>query len=108
MHTVGPIIEKPNDPLQPELLSSCYRSCLEMCRQNKIRSIAFCCISTGVFGYPQVPAAQVALKTVKQYLEQHSDHGFEAIVFNTFLKTDLEIYEEFLPKYFPSSNNNNK
>jgi O-acetyl-ADP-ribose deacetylase (regulator of RNase III) len=71
-----------------------------MCMVNKIRSVAFCCISTGVFGYPQVPACHVALKTVKNFLEQTPNNGFESIIFNTFLQSDFDIYQEFVPKYF--------
>eukprot|EP01118_Nematostelium_gracile_P011479 TRINITY_DN4077_c0_g1_i1.p1 TRINITY_DN4077_c0_g1~~TRINITY_DN4077_c0_g1_i1.p1 ORF type:complete len:251 (-),score=61.45 TRINITY_DN4077_c0_g1_i1:152-904(-) len=61
LHTVGPIISR-GGPEQPELLGSCYKECLELCKKEGIKSIAFCCISTGVFGYPQEPAAKLQSK----------------------------------------------
>jgi len=100
LHTVGPIISK-GAPLQPELLAKCYTSCLDLCVQNGIDSIAFCCISTGVFGYPQEPAAHVALKAVKKYLETKKNHGMKFVIFNVFTPPDHQIYQKLLPQYFP-------
>lgn len=90
------------DSLQPELLGNCYSSCLDLCVENKIESIAFCCISTGVFGYPQEPAAHVALSSVKKFLQNNKDKngGMKFVVFNVFTPTDLQIYQKLLPQYF--------
>lgn len=67
-----------------------------------IRSVAYPCISTGVYGYPQEAAAEVALKTVRDWLEQHPDE-LEAVIFCVFLDSDVRIYEKLLPVYFPLS-----
>jgi O-acetyl-ADP-ribose deacetylase (regulator of RNase III) len=98
LHTVGPIIEPDKEvlPLQEDQLSACYRSCLDLslCKSG-IRSIAFCCISTGVFGFHQEPAARVALRTVAQWLAQHPN-ALDLIVFNVFRQEDFEVYENLL------------
>lgn len=94
IHTVGPII--PNGvptPEQEELLASCYRSCLEVAEQHQLESIAFCCISTGVFHFPNELAAEIAVRTVKEYPCQ----SLKTIVFNVFLDKDYEIYHRLLP-----------
>lgn len=67
IHTVGPQGEK------PEKLQACYESCLSLVKENKLRSVAFPCISTGVYGYPQKPAAKVALTTVKKFLLENNE-----------------------------------
>merc|ERR1712232_1141875 len=63
MHTPGPVGEKPKD------LASCYRSVLDLCRKHRIRTVSFCCISTGLFGYPADKAAEVAVSTVRKWLD---------------------------------------
>ncbi|XP_014207297.1 O-acetyl-ADP-ribose deacetylase MACROD2 isoform X2 [Copidosoma floridanum] len=93
IHTVGPQGEK------PEKLQECYKNSLIVAKQNAVRTIAFPCISTGVYGYPQKPAASVALSTVKQFLLDNPD-SFDRIIFCLFLQTDKEIYEELMQKYF--------
>lgn len=67
IHTVGPIVQRKLTKKHCELLESCYRSCLEIAVQNKIESIAFCCISTGVFGFPQKEAAEIAVRTIQNF-----------------------------------------
>ena len=67
IHTVGPIVQGKLTQEHEELLSSCYRSCLEIADANQVDSIAFCCISTGVFMFPNERAAEIAVKTVKEY-----------------------------------------
>jgi len=100
LHTVGPIARYKRDE-QPELLSSSYKSCLELAKKNNARSIAFCCISTGVFGYPQEPAAKVALSTVKEWLQTDSNLDFvDRIIFNVFTPRDHDIYEANAPLFF--------
>lgn len=95
IHTVGPRGEK------PELLKSCYLSSLNLLKQHGLRSIAFPCISTGVYGYPQESAAHVALHTVSQWMQDPDNQkNVDEIIFVLFLDSDLEIYQNFLPKYF--------
>ncbi|XP_053970442.1 macro domain-containing protein CT2219-like [Hylaeus anthracinus] len=93
IHTVGPQGEK------PEKLRECYENSLALAKENKLRTIAFPCISTGIYGYPQRPAAKVALSTVKKFLLDNKD-AVDRVIFCLFLKTDKDIYEELLQKYF--------
>lgn len=94
IHTVGPIVRGWLTGKDKELLGSCYRSCLELAEQNNIKSIAFCCISTGEFHFPNDKAAQVAVSTVKQYKEQTNSEI--KVIFNVFKDTDLQIYQNLL------------
>lgn len=94
IHTVGPIISGKVTKKDEEQLSSCYRSCLKLAEQNNIRNIAFCCISTGEFHFPNRRAAQIAIKTVKDYKKQ-TNSKIE-VVFNVFKDMDYEIYRELL------------
>ncbi len=94
LHTVGPIITGPLRESDCELLASCYRSCLELAAENGIRSVAFCCISTGVFRFPQKKAAEIAVKTVREFLETGS--SVEHVIFNVFTDKDLSIYRDLL------------
>lgn len=94
IHTVGPIITNRVTADDCELLRSCYRSCLEKAYENDIESIAFCCISTGEFHFPNELAAQIAVETVKEFIE---DTGAEIkVIFNVFKDYDLDIYEQLL------------
>jgi len=92
IHTVGPIIYDRVRTEDEERLASCYRSCLEEAERLGLKSIAFCCISTGVFRFPNRRAAEIAVDTVKKFKE-HSDIS---VVFNVFKDQDLEIYSEIL------------
>ncbi|CDW54672.1 Macro domain containing protein [Trichuris trichiura] len=95
IHTVGPVGEK------PDLLRSCYRRCLDICKENSLRSVAFPCISTGVYHYPNRKACEVALQTVKQWLETGDNlQALDRIIFCVFLDEDRALYEELVPKYF--------
>ena len=94
LHTVGPIIHGWLTKKDKELLASCYRSCLELAEQNGLKSIAFCCISTGEFHFPNDKAAQIAMETVKEYKEQM--HSEIEVIFNVFKDLDLEIYGRLL------------
>ncbi len=93
LHTVGPIIkEREVSEYQIEQLASCYKSCLSLAAQVKgIKSIAFPCISTGVFNFPQGPAAEIAVKTVDEWLE-NNENPFTKIIFNVFLEEDFSCY----------------
>lgn len=95
LHTVGPIV---TDGLTPELeanLASCYRSCLKLAVVNQVRSLAFCCISTGVFHFPNQRAAEIAVATVTEFLKTH-EHAFVRIIFNVYQDEDLTIYRHLL------------
>lgn len=94
LHTVGPIIEDRVTPEDERLLASCYRSCLELAEQNLVTSIAFCCISTSVFQFPNQRAAEIAVETVQTY---KAETGSEMkVIFNVFKDLDLEIYRRLL------------
>ncbi len=90
LHTVGPIIYGRVTQEDRELLASCYRSCLELAQENGIGSVAFCCISTGEFRFPNREAAEIAVDTVRRY------RGSVEAIFNVFKDTDHEIYRELL------------
>jgi len=94
LHTVGPIVSGPLTEEHCDLLASCYRSCLTLAEENGCKSIAFCCISTGVFGFPQREAAAIAVRTVKDYQQAHQS-GVK-VIFNVFKDEDLAIYQSLL------------
>lgn len=93
IHTVGPVW-RGGDNGEPELLASCYRRSLEIAVAHSIKTVAFPCISTGIFGYPIELAAQIAVTTVRSSVQSLSD--FEEVVFCCFQNGDLEIYETIL------------
>lgn len=94
LHTVGPIVSGRLTEEHCELLKSCYLSCLKLAEENGVDSIAFCCISTGVFGFPKREAAKIAVDTVKEYKEEkRSDIK---VIFNVFKDDDYAIYNEIL------------
>lgn len=92
LHTVGPIVQGKVTERDRQLLASCYRSCLEMADAVGLRSIAFCCISTGVFGYPPEAAAPVAVGAVREYLKNHPASALEKIVFDVYQDRDKILY----------------
>ena len=94
IHTVGPIVQEWLTKKDKELLASCYRSCLELADGNNLKNIAFCCISTGEFHFPNDKAAQIAIQTVKDYKAQ-TNSKIE-VIFNVFNETDYSIYRELL------------
>jgi O-acetyl-ADP-ribose deacetylase (regulator of RNase III) len=94
LHTVGPIIDHPLTERDCALLASCYTSCLKLAAQNGCRSVAFCCISTGVFRFPQDKAAEIAVQTVREFLKEAS--VVERVVFNVFNPEDERIYRGLL------------
>lgn len=94
LHTVGPIISGPLRKEDCDLLAGCYQSCLELAAGNNVRSVAFCCISTGVFHFPQQRAAEIAVETVRQFLE--TDSSIDWVIFNVFTDRDLAIYQKLL------------
>ena len=95
IHTVGPII--PNGiptEFQKEQLASCYRNIMACADENHLESIAFCCISTGEFRFPNQLAAEIAVRTVKDYLTEHPDCSVKQVVFNVFKDVDKEVYQK--------------
>lgn len=94
LHTVGPIIYGNVSKTDRELLASCYRSCLELAAKNNLRSVAFCCISTGEFRFPAEPAAEIAIGTVREWQRQNPDKI--EVIFNVFKDNDYAIYQRLL------------
>ena len=97
IHTVGPIIPNgiPTES-QKEQLASCYRSIMACADENGLESVAFCCISTGEFRFPNQQAAEIAVRTVKDYLTVHPDCSVRQVVFNVFKEVDRDIYQRLL------------
>ncbi|MCD8384287.1 MAG: protein-ADP-ribose hydrolase [Clostridiales bacterium] len=94
LHTVGPIVGYRLTNRDRELLASCYRSCLELAEENGIQSVAFCCISTGEFHFPNDRAAEIAVRTVKEYRQR--THSKIEVIFNVFKDIDLQLYRNLL------------
>ena len=94
LHTVGPIIHGRVSRQDEKLLASCYRSCLELAAENGLESVAFCCISTGEFHFPNERAAEIAVRTVKEFLQKQN--SVKKVIFNVFKDLDKTIYEKLL------------
>ena len=94
IHTVGPIVQGSLNKRHEDLLASCYRSCLNIAEENGVKSIALCCISTGVFMLPNQRAAEIAVDTVKAWLAETGSQM--KVVFNVYKDLDLKIYSELL------------
>ena len=94
LHTVGPIIQGTLTKKDCELLKSCYTSCLTLAAENGLESVAFCCISTGEFHFPNEKAAEIAVATVKEFLEQNT--SVRKVIFNVFKDLDKAVYEGLL------------
>lgn len=93
LHTVGPIVDGALNEKHEQQLADCYRSCLELSKQNGIKSVAFCCISTGEFHFPNERAAETAVRTVREFLKNNSE---TEVIFNVFKDEDYEIYKRIL------------
>ena len=94
LHTVGPIVSGRVTSEDERLLAACYRSCLELAAQHGVQNVAFCCISTGVFHFPNERAAEIAAETVRRYKSETESKV--KVIFNVFKDTDREIYERLL------------
>lgn len=94
LHTVGPIVRGHLTEADEKSLASCYRSCLELAEENQVKSIAFCCISTGEFHFPNEKAAEIAVRTVRQYRQQTKSQM--EVIFNVFKEQDHAIYRSIL------------
>ena len=97
LHTVGPIVRNDEPTLRQEQeLADCYNSCLALADAHGLQSIAFCCISTGEFGFPQKRAAEIAVGTVRAYLDTTVATNIKDVIFNIFKDDDLSIYRNLL------------
>ena len=94
LHTVGPIIRGRLTTDDCKLLASCYRSCLELAAENNLESVAFCCISTGEFHFPNDKAAEIAVTEVRTFLQKET--SVKKVIFNVFKDLDKAIYERLL------------
>lgn len=94
LHTVGPIVRGRVTGREEGLLASCYRSCLALAEENEIGSVAFCCISTGEFSFPNQRAAEIAVKTVREYRAEKNSRI--EVIFNVFQELDYRIYDQLL------------
>lgn len=92
LHTVGPIVGRAVTQKDRDQLADCYRSCLELADQHGLKSLAFCCISTGEFRFPHKEAAEIAVNTVKEYRKQTSSKI--EVIFNMFKEEDYDIYRK--------------
>lgn len=103
LHTVAPQ-DQSSDKMQ-----QCYQSIYQLCTQHELQSIAICCIGTGIFGFPAVKACQIALEETRKFLEdKQRSSTMQRIIFCTFWSKDTEIYRQYLPLYFPTSNNDSQ
>ena len=97
LHTVGPIVPT-GRPLRTQKvqLASCYHSCLNLAAENNLESVAFCCISTGEFRFPNDLACKIAVTTVRSWMESHPNSSVKTVIFNTFKNIDHELYQNAL------------
>ena len=95
IHIVGPIVQYKLTPELEKDLENCYRNTLDMCAENGLKSVAFCCISTGVFHFPNKKAAEIAVKTVSEWLRDNPGK-VERVIFNVFKDEDKAIYEKII------------
>ncbi len=94
LHTVGPIVRGAVTARDRALLAACYRSCLELAAEHGLESVAFCCISTGEFRFPNEPAAEIAVETVREFLKQET--SVKKVIFNVFKDADRAVYARLL------------
>ena len=95
VHIVGPIVQHKLTPALEKDLADCYSNILNLCETNALKSVAFCCISTGVFRFPADRAAEIAVETVKRWLDEHPD-SMRRVIFNVFSDKDRNYYERLL------------
>ena len=99
IHTVGPIVTTARQLRQQEVqLASCYSSCLDLAHEKGLESIAFCCISTGEFRFPNDRACEIAVSTIRSWMAAHQDSSVKTVIFNTFKDIDHELYQNALAK----------
>jgi O-acetyl-ADP-ribose deacetylase (regulator of RNase III) len=95
VHIVGPIVQFGLTAELEKDLADCYKNTLDICLENGLKNVAFCCISTGVFRFPNQRAAEIAVETVRKWLAEH-DGAIDRVIFNVWKDTDREIYRELL------------
>uniref|UniRef100_A0A8C6I3A4 Macro domain-containing protein n=1 Tax=Mus spicilegus TaxID=10103 RepID=A0A8C6I3A4_MUSSI len=105
IHTVGPIARGHINGSHKEDLANCYQSSLKLVKENNLRSVAFPCISTGIYGFPNEPAAVIALGTIKEWLAKNHQE-VDRIIFCVFLEVDFKIYKKKMNEFFPVDDNN--
>ncbi|XP_070696985.1 ADP-ribose glycohydrolase MACROD2 isoform X3 [Pempheris klunzingeri] len=99
IHTVGPVARGHVGPTETNDLTSCYQNSLRLMKEHGLRTVAFPCISTGIYGFPNEPAADIALKTVKSWIEENPDK-ITRVIFCVFLETDFTIYKKNMSETF--------
>ncbi|MGP1458125.1 MAG: protein-ADP-ribose hydrolase [Treponema sp.] len=99
IHTVGPIVTGALTKEHERLLASCYASCLSLASEYNLKSIAFCCISTGVFRFPNERAAEIALSSVKDFFAASPKSAVRSVIFTVFKDEDKTIYERLLSQF---------
>jgi len=95
IHVAGPIVTGTLTQTNIEDLKNCYKNILDMCLKNNLKSVAFCCISTGVFNFPNEKAAEIAVETVTSWLKRN-ENEIDRIIFNVFKQEDKTLYEKLL------------
>lgn len=103
IHAVGPIYSSSERDIKAAQLEACYENSIDLAIANKLSSIAFCSISTGIYGYPIVDATHIALQTTREILEKESSSGIERVIFVVWSDKDKHVYQTLLPEYFPES-----
>ena len=98
IHTVGPILRKVGENDAEKLLKSCYTTCLELMKEHGLKTIALCCISTGIYGYPNDKASKVAFNTVVEWMDNNPG-VLDQVIFCTFLPKDLNLYTDLMAEY---------
>ncbi len=97
VHIVGPIVQNRLTPALEQDLANCYINTLDLCAENDLKTVAFCCISTGVFRFPNDRAAEISVKTVTDWLSEHCGQ-MERVIFNVFKDADKTLYEKLLAR----------
>ncbi|XP_064366123.1 ADP-ribose glycohydrolase MACROD2 isoform X4 [Dromaius novaehollandiae] len=105
IHTVGPIARGHLTDAHKEDLANCYKSSMKLAKENNIKSIAFPCISTGIYGFPNEPAAVIALNTIKEWLSKNHNE-VDRVIFCVFLEVDYKIFKKKMSEFFPIDDDN--
>ncbi|RYP78556.1 hypothetical protein DL771_000509 [Monosporascus sp. 5C6A] len=101
IHTVGPIYDEIRPERSKASLQGCYKSSLELAVQHGLKTVAFSCISTGLYGYPSRDAAMVACETLASFLDGDDGKKLDKVIFVTFEEKDVRAYNQALPRFFP-------
>ena len=96
IHTVGPIVQRKLTEEKRQQLASCYLSCLNIAAVYQLQSMAFCCIATGVFGFPRDEAASIAVRTVRDWLDRHEKASVKQVIFDVYTQEDFALYKSIM------------